>query len=59
MGGNFKFEVQDSDLEYFILGDWEIWKSNRTFWKKNTFKNQNMNNPFRKISQFSAKKEKL
>ena len=23
MGGNFKFQVQDSDLEYFIL---EIWR---------------------------------
>ena len=34
MGGNFKFQVQDSDTEYFIL---EIWKTNLTFWKKATF----------------------
>ena len=26
MGGNFKFQVQDSDFE--------IWKRNLTFWKK-------------------------
>ena len=29
MGGNFKFQVQDSDLE--------VWKTNITFWKKATF----------------------
>ena len=34
MGGNFKFQVQDSDLEYIFL---EIWKTHRTFWKKATF----------------------
>ena len=31
MGGNFKFQAQDSVLEYFF---WEIWKTNLTFWKK-------------------------
>ena len=39
MGGNFKFQVQDSFLKYFF-GDCEIvkfGKTNRTFWKKNTF----------------------
>ena len=30
MSGNFKFKVQD----------WEIWKTNRTFWKKATFRVQ-------------------
>ena len=24
MGGNFKFQVHDSDREYFIFGIWEI-----------------------------------
>ena len=39
MGGNFKFQGQDSDSEYFSLGDWDIWKTNCTFWKKATFRN--------------------
>ena len=33
----FKFQAQDSFLEYFFFWDLEIWKTNRTFWKKNTF----------------------
>ena len=33
IGGEFKFQAQDSYLEYFFE-DWEIWKTNRTFWKK-------------------------
>ena len=37
IGGKFKFQVQDSDLEYFFSGDLEIWKTNHTFWKKATF----------------------
>ena len=31
MGGNFKYQVQDSFLEYLFL---KIWKTYRTFWKK-------------------------
>ena len=38
IGGKLKFQVQDSFLEYFYLGDWEIWKTHRTFWKKNLWK---------------------
>ena len=34
IGGKFKFQVQDSDLEYFFL---ESWKTHLTFWKKATF----------------------
>ena len=35
IGGKFKFQAQDSFLEYlFYL---EIWKTNHTFWKKDTF----------------------
>ena len=34
MGGKFKFQVQDSDLEYFIL---EIWQTQRTFQKEATY----------------------
>ena len=37
LGGKFKFQAQDSFLEYFFW-DLEIWKSNLTFWKKATFK---------------------
>ena len=33
MGGNFSFQVEDSDLEYF-LEIWRFEKTNRTFWKK-------------------------
>ena len=36
-GRKFKFQVQDSFLEYFF-GDLEIWKTNRALWKKNIFK---------------------
>ena len=32
----FKFQAQDSDLEYFFW-DLEIWKTNLTFWKEATF----------------------
>ena len=32
-----KFQVQDSFLGIFLF---EIWKTNRTFWKKTTFKNR-------------------
>ena len=35
--GYFKFQAQDSFFEYFFQ-DLEIWKTNRTFWKKATFK---------------------
>ena len=33
MGGNFKFQVQDSFLGYIYIffGGWEIWKMNHTF----------------------------
>ena len=34
IGWKFKFQVQDSFLEYILL---EIWKTHRTFWKKATF----------------------
>ena len=34
IGGKFKFQAQDSFLEYFFFGDLEIWKTNHTFWKK-------------------------
>ena len=34
MGGNFKFQVQDSDLEYFVFWYLETWKTHRTFRKK-------------------------
>ena len=27
-----KFQVQDSFLNIFFFGDWEIWKTNCTFW---------------------------
>ena len=37
MGGNFKFQAQDSFFGIIFLGDWEIWKTNLTFWKKGTF----------------------
>ena len=36
IGEKFKFQVQDSFLEYFHFGDLEIWKTNRTLWKKAT-----------------------
>ena len=32
IGGKFKFQVQDSDLDFFL----EIWKTHHTFWKKAT-----------------------
>ena len=35
----FKFQAQDSDLEFFF-GDLEIWKTNHTFWNKATFRSQ-------------------
>ena len=31
IGGKFKFQAQDSFLEYFYFGDLEIWKTNCTF----------------------------
>ena len=34
MGGKFKFQAQDSFLEYFYFGDLEIWKTNSLFLKK-------------------------
>ena len=34
MGGNFKFQAQDSFLEYFFGGDWKTWKTNLTLWKE-------------------------
>ena len=34
----FKFQTQDSNLEYFWGGDLEIWKTNRTFRIKATFR---------------------
>ena len=36
VNNKFKFQAQDSNLEYFFL-DLEIWKTNRTFWIKATF----------------------
>ena len=41
IGKKFKFQGQDSFLEYFYSGDWEVWKTHPTFWKKATFKKQN------------------
>ena len=38
IGGKFKFQAQDSFLEYFYFGDLEIWKTSGTFRKKNTFR---------------------
>ena len=37
IGGKFKSQAQDSDLEYFVFGYLEIWKTQCTFWKKATF----------------------
>ena len=37
VNNKFKFQAQDSFLEYFYFEDWEIWKTNHTFWKKATF----------------------
>ena len=37
VNNKFKFQAQDSNLEYFYFGDLEIWKTNRTLWKKVTF----------------------
>ena len=37
VNNNFKFQAQDSNLEYFYFGDLEIWKTSHTFWKKATF----------------------
>jgi hypothetical protein len=34
MGRDFKFQTQDSFLELFFYGDWEIWQTNLTFQKK-------------------------
>ena len=39
VNNKFKFQAQDSNLEYFYFGDLDIWKTNSTFWKKATFKN--------------------
>ena len=41
MGGNFKFQVKNSFFGSFF---WEIWKTNRTFWKKATFKKKEFKN---------------
>ena len=30
----FKFQAQDSDLEYFLFWDLEVWKKHLSFWKK-------------------------
>ena len=38
VNNKFKFQAQDSNMEYFYFGDLEIWKTNRTFWKKDTFR---------------------
>ena len=35
VNNKFKFQAQDSNLEYFYFGD--LKKTNRTFWKKDTF----------------------
>ena len=40
MGGNFKFFSFWNNF----LGDWEIWKTNLTFWKKGTFKQSLISN---------------
>ena len=42
IGGKFKFQVQDSDLEYYVFGYLEIWKTHRTFWKKKTLTKQHL-----------------
>ena len=34
VNNKFKFQAQDSNLEYFYFGDLEIWKTICTFWKK-------------------------
>ncbi len=34
IGRKFKFQVQDSDLEYFVFRDLEIWKMHFSFWIK-------------------------
>ena len=36
--GKFQFQAQDSFLEYIFFLDLKIWKTNRTFWKKATFR---------------------
>ena len=38
VNNKFKFQAQDSNLEYFYFGDLEIRKTNRTFWKKANFR---------------------
>ena len=37
VNNKFKFQAQDSNLEYFSFWNWEIWKTNHTFWIKATF----------------------
>ena len=37
IGGKFKFQAQDRSLEYFSFWNWEVWKTNHTFWIKATF----------------------
>ena len=37
IGGKFKFQAQDSFLEYFFLRFGDLKKFHRTFWKKATF----------------------
>ena len=39
VNNKFKFQAQDSFLEYFHFEDWEIWKTNHTFWKKTPLAN--------------------
>ena len=34
--GNLNFKLRIVFLEYSFFGDWEIWKTNCTFWKKKT-----------------------
>ena len=37
--GISNFKIRIVFLEYLFLGDWEIWKTNLTFWKKDTCSN--------------------
>ena len=57
MGGNFKFQVQDSLLEYFFF---EIWRSKKRIslsGKKPPLEIQNHNNLFRSITMVNHFKD--
>ena len=51
----FRFQVQDSFLEcFFFFGDWEIWKTNHTYWKKPHLKLNRWNESFYYVLLFTC-----